>query len=206
MLEEEIGVNEKPSLIKRLTCDGFDTVCLFILVIILSIVIESTGIAATYKNHVANYTAIEQEVLKNSDVDKINEILLNDKVYQDEVFAANLHSYILKLLEGFIAEIILFLVIPLMNKDGVSLGKLLTGVMLFDESRQRKINSGQILLRFIFIYIVSAMVYPWTGIYSFVFVLVLRFIVLILNKKNKTLCDYLTSTMYIEKLTYSSFD
>ena len=208
MLEnkEEFELNTRPLLLKRIVSDAFDLTCLFILFILVSVLLEATPIANTYKMHTENYKAIQQEVLSSNDVNDVNEILLNNNVYQNEVFAANLHRYLLRCIEALISEFIVFVLIPFMNKDGVSLGKLLTGIMLFDESRQTKINKGQIVLRFIFIYLISVGFYPWTGIYSFLAIPVLRFIILILNDKHKTLCDYLTSSMYIEKLTYSSFD
>ena len=197
--------NSKPILLKRFIADGFDIVSLFVLFMLLMLMIMNTSLADTYNRHRDNYLKIEKEVIaSNQDAAKITETLNSNKQYQDELFSANLHSFILKALALFIGEMILYLFIPMLNKDYLTLGKVLTGVMLFDESRQTKASRAQVILRFVFIYLVSISLYPWSGIYTFMLVAVIRLIVIMLNEKDKTLCDYVSRTMLIDKESYSS--
>ena len=196
--------NSKPHFLKRVAADGFDISSLFVLFMLLNVILSNTVLFATYKSHVARYQQIEQETLRDNDRELVNEILQNDEEYQLEVFTANLHSFLLRILIGFVSELLLFLVIPLCDPDRRTLGKRLAGVLLFDEARQSKASGKQIIARFIWIVLASTFIYFWMGIYTFLLYPVLRFIVLMLNKKNKTLCDYLTSTMLIDKLSYSS--
>ena len=196
--------NTRPFLLKRFAADGFDITCLFVLFMLLSVLLRNTALFATYNMHVANYMAIQQEVVASNDWEDVNEILNNDERYQNEVFAAVLHSNLIAIFIGFIGETVLYLIIPLIDKDGLTLGKKLCGIMLFDERRQTKARKWQIVYRFVLIVLAGAALYPWTGIYTFLLYPVLRFIVLILNRKNKTLCDLLTSTMLIERESYSS--
>ena len=196
--------NSKPILLKRFIADGFDIVSLFLLFILLNILLSATPLFNNYYKHVENYKAIEVETLDKYGADKLDEMLAENEVYQNEKFTATLHSYLIRMGIGLVGELILFLIIPLINKDGLTIGKKLCGVMLFDEYRQSKINKKQVCARFLFIVLASGFIYPWTGIYSFLLFPVLRFIILMLNKKNKSLTDYLSRSMYIEKLSYSS--
>ncbi|MBR5754995.1 MAG: RDD family protein [Erysipelotrichaceae bacterium] len=201
----DLEPNSKPYLLKRFIADGFDLTCLFILVMLIAFLVEKTPIADRYRTHVRNYEAIEREVLENAEAGKVNDILQNDEEYQSEVFAANLHHYLLVMLEVFIGELVLFAIVPLLN-GGSSLGKSMTGILLFDRSRQAKANRMQVLYRFMFLYFESIVLYPWTGIYTFALIAVLRFIVMMTNGNNRTLCDYASGTMYIEKMSYRSFE
>ena len=206
---EYLGIeeNSKPNLLKRFIADGFDIMCLFILMLLVGFVIERSPLANTYNSHVENYTIIEKELLENNTPEAINQLLKENTYYQDEVFAASLHKYLLRCIEAFIAELILFLIIPFVDKDGTTLGKKLTGILVFDESRQELASKPRLFLKFMFIYLFySVALYPWTGMYSFILVPVLRITIMVLNDKNKTLCDYLSATMYIEKLSYSSLN
>ena len=79
--------------------------------------------------------------------------------------------------------------------------------MPFSEKRQTKATRLSILLRFVFIFLIdSAFFYLFTGIFTFILVPVLRFIEIIVNKKNKTILDALTGVMIIEKLSYNGID
>ena len=195
--------NSKPLLLKRFIADGFDIVSLLMIFMLLNILLPNSILFKSYNEHLNNYKAIEQEVLNNNSSDSVNEILINNEEYQYEVFTATLYGNLGRMFIGFICELLLLLVIPLLNNN-LTLGKALTGIILFDESRQNKANKKQIVYRFILILLTSLALYPWTGIYTFALFPVLRFISLIINEKNRSLIDFITSTMYIEKLTYSS--
>lgn len=192
-------------LIKRFISDGFDLMSLFLLFVLTMFIIMNTSLADTYNRHRENYLKIEMEVIaQNQDTTVVSEALKNNKEYQDETFSANLYSFILKALALFISETILYLLVPMLNKNYLTLGKIFTELMLFNESRQTKASRLQVVLRYVFMYLVSISLYPWTGIYTFVLIAVIRLIVIMLNEKDKTLCDYVSQTMLIDKESYSS--
>ncbi|MBR0137269.1 MAG: RDD family protein [Erysipelotrichaceae bacterium] len=205
----EIEPNSSPYLLKRMIADGFDIVTLFFLFMLVTWLIMKTPLASTYNMHAETCRGIQNRVLEqvNNDLYAAREILSNDQQYADELFAANLHGFILKMISCLIAEAVLFLIIPLSNKAGATCGRLMTGIMLFNEQRQSLASKLRIFARFIFIFLFeSVSLYIWTGIYTFMLVPVLRFIVMMLNKKHKTVCDLLTGTTMIEKLSYRPLD
>ena len=199
--------NSKPVFLKRCISTGFDIVSLFVVFMVMTYMIMQTPLAGEYNRHVDSYKAIEREVLEScgNDLDKARERLSGNEAYSDELFAANLHGYLLKALSAGIGEAVLFLIIPLCNKTRGTIGRLLTDIAVFDESRQSYARWYQIAGRFAFIFVFESMtLYLWTGILTFLLVPVLRLITVMLNRKDKTLCDYMTFTMLIEKLSYSS--
>ena len=203
----EIEHNSRPLLAKRMISTGFDIVSLLMVFLLLTYLIMQTPLAATYNQHVENYKAIEGEAITmaGNDLEAARELLKVNESYRDELFAANLHSYLLKILASFIAEVILFLIIPLVRKDRATLGRRLTGIVLFSRSRQSAATWHQVAGRFIYIFVLESITpYLWTGIYTFLLIPVLRLITVMLNRNRKTLCDYITFTDLIEKISYSS--
>lgn len=203
----EIEPNSQPLLAKRMIATGFDVMLLLMVFMLLTYIIMQTPLAGTYNRHVENYKAIEREAITmaGNDLEAARELLRANESYRDELFAANLHSYLLKMLAGFTGEGILFLLVPLVRKDRATIGRALTGIVLFSRSRQTAATWHQVLSRFIFIFVLESITpYLWTGIYTFILVPVVRLITVMLNKNRKTLCDYITFTELIEKVSYSS--
>ena len=205
----ELEPNSKPYLFKRIISDGFDTVLIFLLFMILSAAIFASPLAGVYNTHSENCNKALESAKEefNNDADLIAEKLNNDAYYRDERFAANLHSYLLKVLAGLVAEAAVLLVIPLISDKRCTPGKLMTGVMPFSERRQTKASRLAILGRFIFIFMIdSVFFYLYTGIFTFLLIPVIRLIEMLFNKKNKTVCDALSGIMIIEKLSYNGID
>ena len=200
-----IGINEKPLLLKRLISDGFDMMCIFLIFMLFSFILLKTPMADKHNNYQEKCLIIEKEVLNQADNDLnlASELLSSNQEYKELVFTRNLYAYLIKVLAIFIAEIIILLFIPLFNKN-LTIGKSLTGILLFNESSQILVNKLQILFRFIFIFIETIILYLWTGIYTFLLMFILRLIAVLLNNKNKSICDYISMVMYIEKLSYKS--
>lgn len=207
--EIRLDPNSKPFLAKRLIADGFDTVLLFGLFMLLTAWIMATPLAGTYTAHYERYTAIETETAAayNNDATRISEALSGNEEYRSERFAAALHSYILKAVCCLAAELVLFLIIPLLRKDRATAGKILTGVMPFHLRRQARAEWYQILYRFLFIFIIDSLaLYLFTGIWTFVLVPVIRLSEMLLNRNNRTVCDGVTGIMIIEKLSYNGIN
>ena len=205
----EIERNSKPYLLKRLIADGFDTVLIFGLFMLFAALIMQSALAAVYNSHYERFTAIEKETAEacGGDADAVSSALSADREYLDERFAASLHSYVLKAAAAFPACALVLLAVPLLNRQRATPGKLMTGVMPFNEKRRRSALWYQILLRFLFVYFIDGLgLYLFTGIWTFVLVPVLRLIEILCSKKNKTVCDAITGIMIIEKLSYSGID
>lgn len=201
--------NSKPYLFKRIISDGFDTVVVFLLFFVISMAIFASPLSKTYMDHYENYKKVEESAVEKygDDSAAIGDFLENDAYYRDERFAANLHGYLMKLLAGFIAEAAVVLVVPLITKTRGTPGKLLTKIMPISERRRARASQLQIIGRFAFIFIIdSALLYLVTGIYTFLLVPVIRLTVMLLNKKNKTICDVITGVTVIEKLSYDGID
>ena len=127
----------------------------------------------------------------------------SNEEFRYELFAANLHSYLLKALACLVSEAVLFLLVPLLNRNRMTFGKLLTGVMPFHTGRRSRATPMQVFGRFLFILLLYSL--PWyllTGIYTFLLIPVLRLTVMLLNKKRRTLQDVVTGVVMIEKKSF----
>jgi len=205
----ELEPNSKPYLLKRIISDGFDTVAVLLLFLAISAIVFSTPLASGYNTHYRNCVKVRESAAEQfgEDARAINESLQNNAYYRDEYFAANLHSYLLKLLSGFLAEAVVLLAVPLLSRSRGTPGKLLTKIMPFCEKKQTRASRLTVLGRFVFIFIIdSAFIYLFAGIYTFLLVPVIRLIEMLLNKKNKTICDALTGIMIIEQISYDGVD
>ena len=207
--EIEIEPNSKPYLLKRIVADGFDVVLLFGLFMLFTMLILKTPLARTYQAHFDRYKAIEKEMTEKfgNDAEAITEALNGNAEYRDEMFAANLHGYLLKALAGLLAEVLVLLAVPLLNRSRATPGKLLTGILLFNERRMTRAAWYQVLFRFLFVFLFDSLaLYLLTGVLTFLLVPAIRLTEMLLNRKNKTLCDYMTGAMAIEKLSYDGIN
>ncbi len=209
--EKQIGLepNSRPFLLKRLIADGFDIGLIFLLYLLLTALILSTPLAKTYRRHVerAEEMVKEAAVQYQNDAQAVSDALNGSEEYRNESLAANLHGYLLKGLAVLIAEALTLLIVPLANRKRATLGKLLTGLMPFSEKRQARARWYQILYRFLFVFLLdSLLLYLLTGTLTFLLVAVIRLTEMLLNRKNKTLCDFLTGIMIIETMSYDGIN
>ena len=205
----ELEPNSKPLLIKRMISDGFDMIIIFALFTLFTMLVMKMPIANDYHAHLEAYQKIEQSVIEEyaGDADKISETLKNHSVYQYEQLAAELHGYVLKAIACLLAEVLVLLLYPLLNKGKQTPGKQMTGLLPFNERRQSRIKWYQVLFRFLFVFLIDSLVlFLWTGTLTFLLVAVLRLTEMLLNKKNKTICDFMTGVMIIEKLSYDGIN
>lgn len=150
------------------------------------------------------YIVVTNKEASQQDIEAYNKLLKEDEKYQDLKFAAGLQSYVILVFSCFICEIILFLIIPLCNKYKASIGQLLTGISIITPSRQTYVKWYQVLIKFLFIFIFeSCFLFLWAGVYTLLLVPVLDLIVMLLNKDNRSLRDFISNSMLIEKLSYS---
>ena len=202
----ELSPNSKPYLLKRMVADGFDILLIFGLFMLFTMILLRTPIAETYQRHFDKVQAIQKETVEalGNDAKAVTEALGSDSEYQNELFTANLYGYLMKALAALLAEIPILIIVPFLNKNRSTPGKLMTGIMLFSENRNSRARWYQIFYRFLFIFLIDSLgLYLFTGILTFLMVPVIRLMEMLLNKKNKTICDFVTGIMVIEKLSYN---
>ena len=202
----ELSPNSKPYLLKRMVADGFDILLIFGLFMLFTMILLRTPIAETYQRHFDKVQAIQKETVEalGNDAKAVTEALGSDSEYQNELFTANLYGYLMKALAALLAEIPILIIVPFLNKNRSTPGKLMTGIMLFSENRNSRARWYQIFYRFLFIFMIDSLgLYLFTGILTFLMVPVVRLMEMLLNKKNKTICDFVTGIMVIEKLSYN---
>lgn len=206
----ELEPNSKPLLVKRLAADGFDIFLIFVLFMVFTALLLKTPLADTYNAHYAQYRAMEETTAAALGGDKaaVGEALNRDAAYQNERFAANLHGYLLKAAACFLAESLILLVCPFLTRFRATPGKLMTGIIPFSEKRQSRMAWYQVVSRFLFVLVIDSLaLYLYTGILTFLLLPVLRLVELLISrKKNKTVCDYVTGIMMIEKLSYDGIN
>ena len=187
--------------VRRLIAGGFDTVSLFLLFMLLVFLLNLTPLSRTARGHLERCREIQQRASEElgGDAEAVRQALSRDTEYREELFAAQLHNYLLQAAACAAAEGILFLAVPLANSSRATFGMLLTGTGVFDPSGWTWAPPWKIIMRFLFIlFLDSLLLYPWTGTLTFLLVPVLRIIQLMLGKKGKTIIDHLTGTEIAE--------
>ena len=206
----ELAPNSPPYLLKRIVADGFDIVLVFLLFLAFTALLMKTPLADSYNAHADRLRAIEAETAAalGDDAQAIGEALSGNAEYQDEGFAASLNSYLLKAAACLLAELPILLLIPMGNRKRSTPGKLMAGVMPFNEKRQSRATRAQIFYRFLFVLLLDSLaLYLYTGILTFLLVPVLRLTEMLLSgKKHKTICDFVTGIKIIETLSYDGMN
>lgn len=205
----EIEPNSRPYLLKRLVADGFDIALIFMVFTVLTMLLVRTPLAARYQANAAERKAMEEQALAESGEDETGETkaVVLDPRYEEVRFAERLHLYLLQAISAGITEGVLLLLIPLLRKDRATLGKMLTGIMPFHERKRSRIKWYQILYRFLFVLAIdSLLIYLNMEVWTFLLVPVLRLIEMLLNKNNKTILDFITGVLIIEKKSYDGLD
>ena len=202
----ELRPNSPPYLVKRMVADGFDIALIFVLFTLFAMLLMQSPLADSYRAHTERCRLIESETAAalSNDKEAIEAALGSNREYLDEHLAANLHGYLVKAVACFLAELPVLLVVPLLNKSRATPGKLMTGIMPFNESRQSRVRRSHAVFTFLYVWLIDSLgLYLLTEMLTFLLVPVLRLTEMLLNrKKYKTLCDVLTRTTMIEKLSY----
>ena len=169
---------------------------------------------ANYLVHDADESGYKYVVVKNDEVSEeitkaYNNALKNDVDYKNASFNVSLISFGMTALSAVIAETVFVLAIPLVNKRRATLGKLAAGTQLIDNKYQTPPKWYQMVGRFFWIYLVETIL-PYLIITNMLLVILivptLLFIITLFNKKGRTLHDFISRTMAIDKRTYLPID
>ena len=202
----ELRPNSPPYLLKRMVSDGFDIALIFVLFTLLTMLLLKTPLADAYHAHYERCRVIESETAEAypGDAAAVSAALRANSEYRDEHLASGLRLYLVKAVACFLAELPVLLVVPLLNRNRCTPGNLMTGIMPCCESRRSRARRSHAVSTFLFVFLIDSLgLYLLTEMLTFLLVPGLRLTEMLLNrKKYKTVCDFLTGTTMIEKLSY----
>lgn len=163
---------------------------------------ESTG----YKYKVVDYSGVTDEVKE-----AYTKAVAENSKYQSAVFNYKLKDYGIIMLAGGIAEVVFLFVVPLLNKDRATIGKLAAGLKVINKKYQVEARWYQMFGRLIWsLSIESALpllFLPTVGYFTNTIMTALvvplaLFIITLTNKDRCTLHDFVARTRVIDKRTY----
>lgn len=138
---------------------------------------------------------------------KYETLLKESNEYNVASFNFKLVDYGFAMLSATISETILLLIIPLLNKRRATVGKLAAGETLINPKKECYARWYQVLFRYLFTLVIeTALLALFLNSVIVMFVIVGLDLIVILFSRNtyRTIRDYLTRTMIIDKNTYLS--
>lgn len=126
--------------------------------------------------------------------------LLDSSIAYHDAYALRLlHNYAISLLAGFIAELLVLFILPLVIPPRATPGMAIFRCHLIGDRFYSKPKWYQLLGRFLFVYFIeSAIPYYFLGQYTVLVVPPVLFVLAMLNKKHKSLHDYASRVMIVE--------
>lgn len=154
-----------------------------------------------------NYIVVDNAEISSELSKAFSNALKNDETYQNYRFDYRLNMYGMDMLALFVAESIVLLAVPLINKRRATPGKLLTGLMLINSKYETPARWFQVVGRFAWQYLIeSALFYLFIETWTLIAVPALIFIITLFNKKRRTLHDFISVTRVIDKKTFLPID
>ena len=177
---------------------------------------------STYKgSEILHYNEEQQEyyLVKDADFGEDTEaktaayqtyttLLKENEDYSDLTFKYHLHNYVITVfVAGVIVETLFLLVIPLIKNNGQTLGMMIMSIRMYNKKYAGKPHWYQYLGRFAFVFIVeSALPYIFIAEWILLAVPGITVLVMLLNKENRALCDFISGIYYVEKKTFQDLD
>lgn len=148
-------------------------------------------------------------VVNNSEISKevntaYQDSLKNNSTYQARYLTYKATRYGLTMLAVGSSELVLFLLIPLLNKRRATLGRFVAITSLI-HTKEVKAKWWQVLVRFLFILVVETALplYFLTELGALLVVIVINLIVTLISRKtSRTLRDYVSFTRIINKNSF----
>lgn len=142
-----------------------------------------------------------KEETRNAWIKLVNE----SQEYNDAIFYLSLHSFVGTAVAcGFVTELIFMFIIPIIKNNGRTLGMMVYGIRMINPKYQGKPKWYQYLGRFLFMFAIESVI-PYFLLSQFTVIVVpiiLLIVMLIDKKKNRTLHDFVSGIMVIEKTTF----
>lgn len=172
-----------------------------------------------YKDYLVYTDPDTQEQYKIVDYEKSTDELMEvykkavaeNTKYQNAVFNYRIKNFGIVFLSGTISELVFIVVIPLLNKDRATIGKLAAGLKVINVKYQVEARWYQMVGRFLWTLSIESalpvLFLPSIGSFTslmFTVTLVpfLLFIVTLTNKDRRTLHDFVARTRVIDKRTF----
>ena len=155
-----------------------------------------------YYNH--SYVVINNAEISNEAKTAYQDSLKNNSTYQARYLTYKATRYGLTMLAAGSSELVLFLLIPLLNKRRATLGRFVAITSLINV-KEVKAKWWQVLVRFLFILVVETALplYFLTELGALLVVIIVNLIVTLISRKtSRTLRDYVSFTKIINKNSF----
>lgn len=155
-----------------------------------------------YYNH--SYVVINNAEISNEAKTAYQDSLKNNSTYQARYLTYKATRYGLTMLAATSSELVLFLLIPLLNKRRATLGRFVAITSLINV-KEVKAKWWQVLVRFLFILVVETALplYFLTELGALLVVIIVNLIVTLISRKtSRTLRDYVSFTKIINKNSF----
>ncbi len=150
-----------------------------------------------------HYVVVDNENVSDALANKYVEVVTSDETYKAYQFNYRLINYGITMLALGISETVLFFFIPLINKRRATLGQLLAGTQLINSAYQVEAKWYQLFGRFLWVFLIeSALPYLFLELYTMLVIPVVVFLITLTNKNRRTLHDFISRTMIIDKKTF----
>ena len=151
-----------------------------------------------------HYVVVDNENLSQDYINKYVAAVKADPTYKTYQFNYRLIDFGVTMLSVGITELVLFLFIPLINKRRATIGQLFAGTQLIHFRYQVEAKWYQIVGRFLWVLIIeTALPYLFLEIYSLLIIPVVVYLITLTNKNRRTIHDFISRTMIIDKKTFS---
>ena len=151
------------------------------------------------------------EINKTDDIELLNKLkdaykkaLNNDKKYKASKFNYRITEYGINILSITMAEAILILAIPLINKRRVTIGQYFAGLRCVDSILPTKAKRYKIVWRFVYVMAIEVALpcLTFLGIYAVIIIPLISYIISLFNIKKREIRDFITKTRFIDNKTY----
>ena len=149
------------------------------------------------------YVVVDNNEISEAVSKAFQSAVKTDATYKNLSFDYRLVIYGINMLSCFIAETIVLLIVPLINKGRATPGKLLGGEILINAKYEAPAKWYQVVGRFSWEYIIeTALLFLFLDIYALLVAPLIIFIITLFNKKGRTIHDFISVTRVIDKRSY----
>jgi uncharacterized RDD family membrane protein YckC len=146
----------------------------------------------------------EDTEAKNKAVAAFQEIIKKDDLYNDLSTSYHLHNFVVTaLLCGGITELIFIFVIPIIKNNGQTLGMMICQLKMINPKYVGQARWYQHLGRWAFMFLIESCIpYFFLAEFTLLVVPLILIIILLFNKDNRTLHDFVSQVKVIDKRTF----
>ena len=146
----------------------------------------------------------EDTASKEAAIASFQELIQKDDMYNGYSTSYHLHNFIVTaLLCGSVTELIFIFVIPIIKNNGQTIGMMLCQAKMINPKYSGQARWYQHLGRWAFMFIVESCIpYFFLAEYTMLVVPTVLIAIMLLNKNNRTLHDFVSQVMVIDKRTF----